>query len=188
MKKTSKPSFQFSPGHFLTIDPGTKNCGWALWRASGRQPPSVEFVESGIWRANGSDPYQRAYAIAEQLWDFLTGKGAEDDPLIISSVFIERPRNFGGSTGKGAAARNASSVLKLMFLVGLLAGRSVSAGIEVGLVDVQRWKGNVKKIITARRVARAWDIDVSGMRFDETDAIGLGDFLVRKHWKVAIAV
>lgn len=104
-------------------------------------------------------------------------------------VVIELPRNFGGDIGRGAAGRNAGSILKLMFLVatlrerireryGLIRGRP---GVSVRLAGVSQWKGNLPKTVTEKRVKRRWRRAIGKNKMDHNvvDAIGIGTWWIK---------
>jgi hypothetical protein len=100
----------------------------------------------------------------------------EVDP---GTVLIEQPEHFGGG-GRAGAARNSGSVLKLMALVFSIRQMvlEVSAAASVVLIPVRTWKGQVPKVVTMNRVRRSWGWE--GTDDNEADAVGIGDWWIRK--------
>ena len=96
------------------------------------------------------------------------------------TVVLEFPEHYsGGGSAKAQGAANSGSTLKLAAMVGALMMQWSEAGANVELVTPSTWKGQVPKSVTAMRVKRHWNW-VSASE-DETDAVGLFDWCVRKN-------
>lgn len=158
----------------LCIDPGTRKMGVAIFELDGKGRTGRLlkcFVETVVKKHKWQDRI-----------DMMAGKAIEicnrEKP---DRVLIEEPRLF-LSTRKGQAASNSGAVLKLVGLVYCMAGAlGVVKDREVVMVPVQQWKGNVPKEITQRRVVKYW-----GCRSGDdniTDAVGIGDWYIRKQLK-----
>ena len=57
----------------------------------------------------------------------------------------------------------------------------IEGGVAVELVPVRDWKGSVPKHITLKRIQRAWGW--RGMDHNIADAVGIGDWYIRKQLK-----
>lgn len=116
------------------------------------------------------------------------------DPMTLDKVVIELPAVWvgKGSSKKTRAAARGGGVVKIAVMVGLVAGLVGKKKVE--LVDVGRWKGQVKKSVTQRRVARRWGIKVGDdcagglmgvggcevVTHDTVDAVGIGQWYLYK--------
>lgn len=119
---------------------------------------------NGDWRANGDCQLAIIQDLATTLkW---------------SKCLIEMPQAFHSERSQAAMG----SVIKLAFLVGQFHQLLTVRGIEVELVLVSKWKGNVKKEITRQRVNRHWGWDKKD--HNECDAVGIGDWYFRKHLRL----
>lgn len=74
------------------------------------------------------------------------------------------------------AASNSGALEKLVAFVFSLRAR-MSPVARVVLVPVRKWKGNLPKEITQRRVAKRWNWQ--GTDHNEADAVGIGDWLIQ---------
>lgn len=164
----------------LCIDPGTGTTGWAIFELDPAKNP--ELVESGIYKTSKKGDW------IKHIDEILSRFDGRNIGLEVSIVLIEQPRIF--MSGKGQASNNSGAIMKLMGLVFALrqyfldvykyhfALRAADKEIKVHLVPVNRWKGNAPKHITAKRVKRYWGH--AGQDDNETDAIGIGDWYIRK--------
>jgi Holliday junction resolvasome RuvABC endonuclease subunit len=158
-------------GHlnWLTIDPGLRRTGWALWRQD-------ELVEWGLvtsrdlttvdWKLTAHLMGQRVYQIATR--------------YSVSFVLSEMPEEH--MSGKGRAALNSGSVRKLAYYVGLLNG--ALRHVEFQSIEPSRWKGTVPKEVTTRRVLRSYPQVPADLMSDVYDAIAIGRWKIRKSGKL----
>jgi len=160
----------------LCIDPGTRKMGVAVFELDGKKKRGRLlkcFVEV-ISRKKVAKWQDRIDMMADKAIE-ICNKEKPD------RVLIEQPRLF-LSTRKGQAASNSGAVLKLMGMVYCMAGAlGVVKGREVTLVGVQQWKGNVPKHITQKRVLWHWGCKSGDDNI--TDAVGIGDWYIRKQLK-----
>lgn len=155
----------------LCIDPGTRHTGIAVFaideaREEGRLLKcfAIDVKKSaGDWEV-------RVEIMLEQVLKSCLLERPD-------RVFIEQPALF-LSTAKGQAASNSGAVLKLVATVYYLAGALRTKGYKVTFVPVRKWKGNVPKTITAKRVLRFWNCRSGNNNI--TDAVGIGDYHIRK--------
>lgn len=157
----------------LCIDPGTRKMGMAEFKVNHKARTAkltryfVVLVpkSSGAWR-------DRIDLMANEAMSFCN----THKPHI---VLIEEPQLFLGSA-KGRAASNSGAVLKLVAMVYCMVG-ALKALItdKVITVPVRSWKGNVPKSITQKRVAKYWGCKSGDDNI--TDAVGIGDWYIRKH-------
>jgi len=152
----------------LSIDPGTRKTGWAIFRNS-------KYLTSGaiIIKDKSLSWLQRNDVVGTRFDNLLSS-------YKINTVVIEEPGLFIMSV-KGRAASNSGSILKLTALVHSLRVVARTRGIEVVLMPVRKWKGNVPKEITQRRIKRHLGIDVK--QLDESDSVGLGMYYI-KHFNM----
>jgi len=164
--------------YLLTIDPGTKRLGWAIFEFDYRfKIPKVCLYRSGFIAESSKtkDWIERIDLMTKQIL------GICQNLIFYSSeikILIELPTNFAGSS-KGAAALNSGSVGKLMACVFQLKGAisHVFPSFDIQLISVRTWKGNVPKTITEKRILKYWGR--KGKVNDESDAIGIGDWYIR---------
>lgn len=95
-------------------------------------------------------------------------------------VFIEWPT--GVFVGRGLAAKNSDSLLKLCFLIGRLTDSFSSCGSEVLLVPVQKWRGTIKKELQWDRAEKFFG--VGGLSNHAGDAAGIARWLIKNNlWR-----
>jgi hypothetical protein len=95
---------------------------------------------------------------------------------LISVAVIEMPSHL--PTARGMAASNSGAILKLGFCVSSLRQALRDDGIPVELIGVRFWKGQAPKEVTQRRMQQVWGVEYA--KEDEYDAIGIGDWFVRR--------
>jgi Holliday junction resolvasome RuvABC endonuclease subunit len=165
----------------LFIDPGTRKTGWAKFISDGE---TAWFSSAGtIVQPRGLGWIERLDAIVKDVMhSVLVEKKVKVYRWNIRQVVIELPRPF--TSSRGTAASNTGSTLKIMAIVFALRQSLLERGYAVELIRVDRWKGQVKKYITARRVCRHWGVEISEKEelegSDRCDACGIGDWWFRK--------
>lgn len=159
----------------LAIDPGTRRTGWAVFQVD----LVAKYVCSSVIEIKNKELswIQRIDFIVIKVFNLLSS-------YKIDRVIIEQPETFIGSQ-RGNAAANTGTVAKLMALV--FAIRTAvkyykKRKVEVVLIPVRKWKGNVPKEVTQKRIKRYWGLDIESL--DEADSIGLADYYVRKVLRV----
>jgi len=143
----------------LSVDPGTKHTGWACFIGKNYDCSDVVSVTNHklSW-------LQRLDLMTVEVVSLCKKHN-------VDIVIIEEPQLFIGSL-KGRAASNSGAVLKLTALVYSIRSLCKSRGLQVLLVPVQRWKGQVPKEVMQGRLEKQL-----GRVFtdnNESDAVGLG--------------
>lgn len=151
-------------GTVLCVDPSVKALGWAFFSTGEWRNDEWELVDSGVLKVAAEWPESHDKMIRKVYSEIPCG----------SVVLIELPSHY--DSGKGAAARNSGAILKLFGLV--MALREKLDPARVRLVPVRMWKGTVPKEITQKRVRKYWDW--AGEDHNEADAVGIGDWYLRK--------
>lgn len=173
----------------LFIDPGTKRLGWAEFAEGDR---TVRLCRSGVVIAARKDPWKKRmdFMVREVVKRLQMKQTKEKMRIAVYEVTIEMPQQF--QSARGQAALNSGAVMKLIATVFSLRQALLERGYGVRLVNVSKWKGQVKKKVTAKRVQRWWgkeltaDEELKGG--DELDACGIGDWWYRrgsgKKWEI----
>jgi len=160
--------------HILSIDPGTRNVGWAIFGILKNN--SVVFVDSGFVHVPSKEEtwIPRIDEICIQILNVYWHHHIQT-----ARVLIELPAVFVGSH-KGRAASNSGAVGKILACVFQLKGvlSREFPSWEIDLIPVRTWKGNLPKERTEYRIQKYWG--VKGKTNDESDAIGIADWHIRK--------
>ena len=169
----------------LCIDPSIKAMGWAVFVddvtrelvACGVVKVTAEMIDDHIEEVDYED-FEPDWIVAADValneMVQLTLDHTKPD-----LVLIEMPWVRGGRVG--AAAGNTGAILKLMALVFQLRAVYSQWDLDVTLVPVPKWKGNVPKEITQSRARKYWGW--RGEDHNEGDAVGIGDWYFRKYLK-----
>jgi hypothetical protein len=96
---------------------------------------------------------------------------------------VEQPVVMLGSR-RGKAAANSGDLVCLAACAASVRQHARNCGAFTKMVPVQQWKGNLPKAITRRRMQREWAIP-KDMDHNEVDAIGLGDWAIRRFFAPA---
>jgi Holliday junction resolvasome RuvABC endonuclease subunit len=172
--------------YFVAIDPGTRYLGWAVFCADDKKKVGYFLISGCVTKKTKR---QKKKKVSKSAWigridymvdrivDLCNNANLYADEL---TVLIEQPMIFGSS--KGRAALNSGAVGKLVACVFQLKGaiRSELPDTEIKLLPVRQWKGNLKKHVTAKRIKRSWGVVCAEGEDDETDAVGIGDYYLRK--------
>jgi Holliday junction resolvasome RuvABC endonuclease subunit len=152
----------------LTIDPGTKTTGYAVFSIDEHNKDAF-LIRTGHFKGRHKEWIPNVDQI---VCSFDCAQFRQVD-----QVLIEQPQLF-ISSNKGRAASNSGAVIKLMALAFSLRQLFILTGYQVQMVPVNTWKGQLPKVITARRMKKHWNHSSSCN--DETDAVGIGDWYIRK--------
>lgn len=151
----------------ISVDPSIRACGYGFWFDAGllegqtiklnlkfRGPKSVRWIK-------------KSDLMVATLWEKIERFVRRD--WADTQLVIELPRHYSG--GRGKAARNSGSILKLAWFIADLRRLAARSGMEVHVVPVSVWKGNLPKHITQKRMLRKL-----GLLGDHNmvDAVGLG--------------
>lgn len=156
--------------HRMTVDPGLKGTGYAIWRARhwdrSSPPTEVGVIHPQISVGNDLDGMRRSKEIANRLWDLTTGWNC-------THVFVEDPAYFDSAGGQMSARRG--DLKKLVFLAGMICGRLI---YQSQIVRVNDWKGQLPKVVVEARVRSALgDDNCEGYHSHIWDAVGMGLYL-----------
>jgi len=161
----------------LCIDPSIRALGWAVFSMQ-KKRRKAELIYSGVIKLRGQD----WIAKMDQMVDAVHFEAAGLKLLYKEvTILIEMPQIFGG---RGVVAQNSSALYKLIACVFSLRQMFLDLDEEVVLIPVTKWKGQVPKEVTQRRVRKYWKW--KGTDHNEADSIGIGDWYIRKElqWKV----
>ncbi len=180
----------------LFIDPSIKALGWSLFKLGFEDPPdgqkasritSAKFGSCGaillgksFEDTSDSDP--RLYPVWMAKLDEMAGQIAwMASNNGVSLAGIEQPEIWGGTrSGRSEAAVNSGAILKLNAAAFSIRQALMGLSVSVTMIPVRRWKGNSPKLVTQRRIERAWG--VSGVNHNAADAVGIGDWYIRKYF------
>lgn len=154
----------------LCIDPSIRACGYAVFEAWWPLSEGMRAVlrESGCYVNTTPEPWPGPL-------DSMVG--ATLDEAIrhdVDEVHIELPDHIRTEV-------NPEDVFKVLALVYSIRQACLDL-YDVHLHPVKKWKGNVPKQVTQDRVRRHWGW--KGDDHNEADAVGLGDYVLRKKRKV----
>ena len=160
--------------YLLTIDPSIHSAGVALFDvAQGTTHRRSRLIDTQAIKTTEGDWIERLDEVCDEVYGII-GQNRVD------LVLIEQPMIF--HTGRGAAAANSESIMKLCALVFSIRQMLIDEGVKVKLIPVRKWKGQTPKSITAKRVWKYWGFESDND--DIVDAVGIGDYWIRKHAKL----
>ena len=143
---------------YICIDPGT---GTGIAVIEDRKLIHYE----NIW-GKGKNFKEKADSIIKKL---------EEDAYDADKVWIEWPTGrFSGA--KGLAAANSDAILKLCYLIGRIAQYFESEKIEVELLPVWNWRGQVPDHVLEERVWKFWNN--YAIKAHSIDAAGIARYLI----------
>ena len=152
----------------LALDPGFQT-GWAFFN---NKAEKWRLCYAGIMRAKGED-WLRVGSLVKVLGMLVN---IHDPELVV----IEMPQYFDNAGGNMAAKRG--DLGKLMIVTGALFGAAASHGVDVQLVPVRTWKGNLPKSVSQERTLKALAQMESNAHPSShaLDAAGLGLWVIEK--------
>ena len=151
----------------LSIDPSIKSLGWAEFSVNCSTKKAI-LINVGYFQIRKGD-----WIIKLDQMISCINMLMKD----INIVLIELPHIY--TVGKkGIVAGNSESIMKLSSFVFAARQRILDQNIKVELIPVSKWKGNVPKLITKKRVEKHWNF-ISNNN-DIIDAVGIGDYWIRK--------
>jgi len=157
----------------LSIDPSIRSLGFAVFI-------NDELTASGTVKrklVRGESLENRIQAIIEGLEEELRKKKIPS--IRLDAVVIEKPQLWGAF--KSVASMHSGSLLGLHILVGALFWWGIEKFFESYLIPVSEWKGQLPKTETRKRMEALY-----GKKFDtndESDAVGLGTYFIKKRRK-----
>lgn len=153
----------------LTVDPGVRACGCALWLPSGELVRAA-YVEGGA----ETEPRGMFYSVEE----WVSG-GDKDRWGPLTRIVVERPQTYHGRATRG----DANDLLDVALVVGAL---STLSAAPLRLVLPSEWKGQVPKSVTRERcwerlsaaeITRVVLPRSSKLAWNVWDAVGIGLWL-----------
>lgn len=165
-----------APELLFTIDPGIGRTGWSFWvRGKPKEWGLVtgKDIETTSWKTKAHIVAERT---ADRAWTLLGTSGYG------TKIVCEMPMEMGGGAGRGAKALQGGAIRKLTLLVGLVAGRlSYRYGRQsIVLVEPLKWKGQVPKEITAKRIHKHYPQTKVEDDHNVLDALGIGHWYLYK--------
>ena len=151
----------------VAIDPSIRKLGFAQFNINKKKKTAtLECAE--LYKVTGNDWIE---CIDEMIRNLLYPiRNAE-------IVLIELPHIY--TVGKrGVAAGNSESIMKLCAFVFALRQHLIENDQEVILIPVAKWKGQVPKSITKKRIKKRWNFTHKSN--DVVDACGVGDYYIKK--------
>jgi len=160
----------------LSVDPGLRHCGFALWWANGPNPtlPATRLFYAGLATgAEGSDSPHRAVAQAVRAaWQSANIVGYEGT---VTTVVLERPQVYQKSPG------DPNDLIDLALVDGALLGLFPAA--RAVLYKPAEWKKQLPKEITSARARAALEaagslsrvvLPTKSLQHNVWDAVGIG--------------
>jgi len=171
----------------FSIDPSLHHAGWCMFElddkkktakyiASDVQHTSEHIDEIEVLNAPGKPPHDANLYVAridemstDLIWHLEEYSTSRDSV----TVLIELPW--------GAQAFNQKDIEKLIALVYTLRMNFYMQEqvVQVYLVPVNVWKGQLAKEKTLKRINRRWGLEIS--QLDESDSIGIADYYIMEH-------
>jgi len=155
----------------LAIDPSIQHLGWAILVS----PDPNGYVASGTItissRYNALPEEARIELMLQKLTQTL-----EPYKDKIKMIVIERPHQFGGF--RSHAAYQGGGLPLLFLFVGALYYWAKQIQPTVRLIPVQQWKGQLPKTVTRERMEIYYQRKFQ--TFDESDAVGLAHWMIRR--------
>lgn len=151
----------------LSIDPGLDWTGWAVWVGTSPMDWGLitpKDIATTSWKLVAQIMATRVRNLAVR--------------LRADSVVCEMPEEF--QSAKGQAALHSGAVRKLAYYVGLVGGFVLCESMGWATVEPMKWKGNIPKELTQKRVRRDYSMVPGGLRPDVYDALGIGRYWLRR--------
>lgn len=163
--------------YLICVDPSIKALGFAVFKRTRLCRAAWELVTSTCIRLKDKDRgnplswVNRIDEMTSMVMDLLLNATSGIENAADAMLVIELPDY------RTEAASNTGSIEKLVAFVFTLRAMA-SSFCKVTLVPVRKWKGNAPKSITQARVVKHWNW--SGTDHNEADAVGIGDWAIRK--------
>ena len=159
--------------NILALDPSILHLGWAYMCL--HQHRDIVILDSGTIvvpeEYKDEELVKRIGANIEALYDL---------DFDVDTVVIEQPESWGAY--KSMASSRSGSLLKLELLTGALVGWALTVGLEPILIPVSKWKGQLPKHVTTKRMEKKYERKFATS--DEADSVGLGDWYLMQQIKV----
>jgi len=162
-------------GSLLSVDPSSRAhklafCKWdpreRIETHMGRIPkPQMYGTVDGV-KGDDDKAYARIPKIVSRLF---SGKRIAG----VTRVVVEAPEVWAGSKRSRRAALS-GDLLKLAMVTGAIVGQAQGMGFTATMLTPAKWKGQVSKEVTAKRVKE--DFGITSDSNDVTDAIGIGRY------------
>lgn len=153
--------------HLLVVDPSINSLGWAVFSDGSR-------VSSGCIKAD-YETKEMPLEYRIQMMIVRLSSQAIMSLLGERTMVIEEPEMFSSSTSM-AAVHN-SSLKKLLMIVGALVWYGYNINVNVVLIPVTTWKGQLPKHITISQMETMYSRKFDST--DEPDALALGNWYLR---------
>ena len=154
----------------VSIDPGVKDCGVALWDDN---------ELAAAWLARGRAWDETSLIVKETL-----AQRVEGQVLRGGIVAIERPKVYHQSKQRG----DQRDIISLAIFVGSVATRLLSLGLQPVFYEPSAWKGSVPKDVMVERIKKKLsaeeharvDLPSPSLRHNVWDAVGIGLYHLKR--------
>lgn len=173
----------------LSVDPGVRRCGCALWEGPELRAAALVDVDPRNKRSWYHAVHDLSYAIRRWSWKRLPAV-----LHLVNRLVVEMPQTYGGRAERG----DANDLIMLAYSVGQIVARSPAD--EMLLVHPREWKGSVPKstskaeyerngYVIELRARRELGAEVSRVdlpptawrtKLDVWDAVGIGLWDLKK--------
>lgn len=147
----------------VTIDPGVKGTGYAVWRGGLYWPRLEPPIASGVLSVDRDSSW--SIRSAKMLREFY---GLCKD-YVPNRVICEYPEFF--ASGKGYASAAGGNLVKLAHLVGMFDGACVLSQCPFSMMPVREWKGQMSKQLVIQRIRKRLG---KTYKSHAADAVGIG--------------
>jgi Holliday junction resolvasome RuvABC endonuclease subunit len=154
----------------ISVDPGLNGTGWAIFN-SGKK--GISLLDVGVITDRKSDSFQkRGENILKDLEVIMDGRE-------MFELAVEFPSFFQSSHGEMVARRG--DLVKLAWFVGVISGAVIARDMPLRIVEVNEWKGQLKKDVVIRRIERKFpEVSEHKIKTHAWDAVGIGLYCLGK--------
>lgn len=145
----------------MSIDPGLSGSGYAIWEKDRLQKSGVVASRAKGWREQGEQVAAELHSISRA--------------HTVEKVFCEYPEYF--QSAGGLVTARSGSLVKLAWFCGFLNALFATEFIPFEFVEVNLWKGQLKKDIVEQRVKRILRCKTDTIVSHAIDAVGIGLFV-----------
>jgi hypothetical protein len=154
---------------WISVDPGVTGTGIAIWKGSTLKESYAIAPRGKSWK--------------EKVEDLVFRFGDEEDLPGVDALVYEMPFIDFQSSERSMISAAKQDVVKLFIATGMLVGAFISwsPNAFIAPVPVQRWKGQIPKIVHQKRLQKRFarlGLKPSTNTTHEADAIGLGLFVL----------
>jgi Holliday junction resolvasome RuvABC endonuclease subunit len=146
--------------NFISVDPGTRTTGWAIFKEKNLFLFGKISSNKGNWLENTNHIVRCLDSIYNEHFTFG-----------LKVLYLEFPEYWAGE--QGWAARESGSIQKLSFLCGRIYERFLEY-MKVQLITPSKWKGQLPKEVVQKRLKTIFSSIEKEEDHNVLDAIGVG--------------